>query len=110
MISLKYLNPKAIIEFVREMRSARRPKLGRQDLHAAYKNVFLESVDGEAILEHLATMHFVGRPTIGKTDRSHAFNEGRKYVVESIIHVINNDLKTLDALHKAAIRESEEEV
>jgi hypothetical protein len=108
MISLKFLNPRHIISFIAKMRS--HPiDLERAALHDAYRSIFLHNKAGQAVLENLAKLHFVGRMTLVRDDRKSAFNEGRRYVVESIIHTINNDLKTLEAITKAAEAENNTE-
>lgn len=105
MIHLKFLDPRHIINFVSRMCS--RPiRLERKALHDAYRSIFLENKSGQAVLEHLAQIHYVGRMTLTKSPERTAFNEGRRYVIESIIHTINNDLETLEALNKAAQEEN----
>lgn len=97
-----------VIRFIKKMRSSSR-KIERQVLYDHYIATFIESPSGEAVLEHLANIHFVGRPTIAKSDRLSAFNDGRKYVVESIIHVINSDLEKLEELNRKAQKAYEEQ-
>lgn len=108
MISFKYLNPKHILDFIADL--YKRPvEVSREDLHNAYISVFKESVNGRIVLEHLAKIHFVGRSTLSREVRKSDHNEGRRYVVESIIHTINNDIKTLEKMNQAIQKESESE-
>lgn len=108
MIKLKYLNPANVINYI--LRIRRKPvRVTREQLYESYKSVFLRSPEGRIVLEHLSRLHFVGKQTFHRDERQSAFNEGQRFVVESIIHVISNDLEALKKLSEQINVSIEEE-
>lgn len=63
----------------------------KDDYHATF-----EGASGQNVLRHLCRAHFLGSSTFvaGSPDMT-AFNEGRRYVVASILKVLGRDTAQL---------------